>query len=72
MPLKKNGGAVEEAFLRVYWQTFRLSTDMSIDIADEVNYVPFYELGLMIILYLWTIQKRFAFTENDTYIQNNE
>ena len=49
MPLKKNGGAVEEAFLRVYWQTFRLSTDMSIDIADEVNYVPFYELGLMII-----------------------
>ena len=52
MPLKKNGGAVEEAFLRVYWQTFRLSTDMSIDIADEVNYVPFYELGLMIIPYI--------------------
>ena len=49
MPLKKNGGAVEEAFLRVYWQTFRLSTDMSIDIADEVDCVPFYELGLMII-----------------------
>jgi hypothetical protein len=52
VPLKKNGGAVEEAFLWVYWQTFRLNTDMSIDIADEVNYVPFYELGLMIILYL--------------------
>lgn len=41
---------------------------MSIDIADEVNYVPFYEFGLMVILYLWLMNKIFAINENAIHI----